>query len=558
MNPLPPTETFATTGENEASLSSAIQEGMRIVIDEQERGEVSPLARWLASNPDEAGELGRFMAGEREVRANVVAIRASTPSGTIGGRYVCQEEIGRGGMGVVYRAFHLTLKQDVALKLLLTGPVVSADERSRFRTEVEIIASLSHPNIVSVFDSGEENGTPYLVMPIMERSLAAWLKVLGPDRCLSNEKAAELVRDIALGVHHAHQRLILHRDLKPGNILLDRENRPHVADFGLARPLDESISGGVAGTAAYMAPEQARGEKHLTTAVDIHALGAILFELLTGGPPFGTGTLVSVQRRVIEEPAPLVRTLRKEISRDLEYICRKCLEKHAPDRYASAQALADDLTRVLQGESIVGQGSGLWKFMWRAVNHRRETSQMATWPIAFWGSAWSVFAVGAIQASVLLTGRAWVHHVALAGYFIGWFAIIWMFYVRQRESLNTVERGSLAIHIGMFLATASMSVTQLWMHDGDVLTIFPPLTALMGLALFAYGVTYWGRLYLIGAMALLVSAALPLIPKVFWPGTYGLTVAACQAWAGIQMRHYHCQARAAAERWRCDVTPPAA
>ncbi len=264
------------------------------------------------------------------------------------------------------------------------------------------MAGLKHPNVVSVYSSGEVDGEPYFAMELLPRSLGGWLAGLGPERCLRPNRAAELVRDIARGVHHAHQRGLIHRDLKPTNVLLDEAGVPKVADFGLARRTDKTAMT-FGGTPLYMAPEAVRGER-LTTAVDVYALGVMLFELLTGRTPFG-GSRESVFKRVLEEPAPGVRSLRPDIDRDLEAICRKCLSKDPDDRYPSAQVLADDLERFLNGEGWIDRRSRVWRAVARSLGRRREMLAMRSWRITFWGAASTALAMGAMQAAVLLARR---------------------------------------------------------------------------------------------------------------------------------------------------------
>jgi serine/threonine-protein kinase len=551
------TATAATTDRE--PFSPKLEEGIRIAIEQQERGQESPLTDWLAKHPEYASELARFLAAERDVSAAVTNLgTAFDPIGKRIGKYELREKIGKGGMGVVYRAYDAALKRDVALKCVSAATALTATELAKFQFEAELIASLNHPSIVRVHDFGESHGVPYLVMPLLEGgSLSEWLKALGPDRCLPPLDAAEKVRDIALAVHHAHQRGVIHRDLKPGNVLRDGQGRLYVSDFGLARKVDESHSGGIAGTAAYMAPEQARGEKVLTVAVDIHALGAILFELLSGEPPYGKGEYAAIIRRVgdWDDPPPLVTTIRTGVPADLEYVCQKCLEKNPAERYPSAQSLVEDLNRILGNEPVDRPRSNrLLAFIWRAVGRRRETASMATWPIAFWGALCSTFGVGCIQLAVLFSDQRWVHHACLAGYSVGWLGVIWFFWIRKRGTLNTVERGSLAINLGMFFGAVCMISIQLWMHHGDVLPVFPPLTALLGLGVFAHGLTYWGRLYIVGLLAFAVAALTPVIPRTYWPTAYGLTFVLGQFWVAGHLRRYHREARAAAERLRNEVT----
>jgi serine/threonine-protein kinase len=279
---------------------------------------------------------------------------SAAPPPTIAG-YEILEEVGRGGMGVVYRAGQRGLSRTVALKVILAGAHAGPHERARFRTEAEAVARLQHPHIVQIHELGEQAGCPYLALEYVDGvSLAQQLGgTPQPPRA-----AAQLVETLARAVHHAHERGVVHRDLTPANVLLTSDGTPKITDFGLAKLVlgggaGQTQTGAVMGTPSYMAPEQAAGRsKEIGPAVDIYALGAILYELLTGRPPFkAASSLETVQQVLLDEPVPPVR-LQPRLPRDLETICLKCLQKGPRQRYASALALADDLRRFLGGEPI--------------------------------------------------------------------------------------------------------------------------------------------------------------------------------------------------------------
>jgi eukaryotic-like serine/threonine-protein kinase len=282
--------------------------------------------------------------------------------------YEVQEVLGRGGMGVVYKAWHLRLNRAVALKMLLAGAYARPEELERFMHEAEAVAGLRHANIVQVHDVGDHDGQPYFTMEYVEGGSLAQKLVGAPQPF---REAAALVAALAQTVQVAHEGGIVHRDLKPANILLTADGTPKIADFGLARHFDSepvlTLSGARVGTPSYMAPEQALGKtRALGPSVDVYALGAVLYELLTGRPPFRGETAAETELQVIhQDPVPPSR-LNAKVPRDLETICLKCLHKEPQRRYASAAALADDLLRFGEGRPIqarpVGRGERLWRW----------------------------------------------------------------------------------------------------------------------------------------------------------------------------------------------------
>jgi tetratricopeptide (TPR) repeat protein/predicted Ser/Thr protein kinase len=274
--------------------------------------------------------------------------------------YEVGEELGRGGMGVVFRATQVGLNRPVALKVVRSGAFVTDAERRRFRNEAEAVALLDHPHIVPVYEVGERQGQPFFSMKlVVGTSLDKCLDAFAGDP----RAAARLVAMAAGAVHHAHQRGVLHRDLKPANVLIDERGEPHVTDFGLARRIDADCaltqSDALIGTPSYMSPEQARGGRgDLTTATDVYGLGTVLYALLTGRAPFAGDSLADTLDRVRAAPPEFPSRLRAGVPRDLEVICLKCLEKEPARRYASARGLADDLGRWLRGEPIAARPVG--------------------------------------------------------------------------------------------------------------------------------------------------------------------------------------------------------
>jgi WD40 repeat protein/tRNA A-37 threonylcarbamoyl transferase component Bud32 len=276
-------------------------------------------------------------------------------------------EVGRGGMGVVYKARHHALQRLVALKVNLLGGHAGARELQRFRTEAEALARLRHANIVQIYEVGESQGLPFLALEFVEGGSLAD-KIDGTP--FPGSRAAELVEILARAMHAAHQQGVLHRDLKPANVLLTAEGQPKITDFGLAKKLDDTsgqtATGTILGTPSYMAPEQAQGKgAPISPAADVYALGAILYELLTGRPPFRAATPMDTILQVLsEEPVAPVR-LQPKVLRDLNTICLKCLEKPAAKRYASALALAVDLRHAQEGRPITAQPVGPAQRSWR-------------------------------------------------------------------------------------------------------------------------------------------------------------------------------------------------
>jgi hypothetical protein len=381
-----------STSPDHAGRETRLDELIAAYLEAVEAGRAPDRDEWLARHPDLADELRRFFVNHDRMaqvgeplrvaaavepptsEAATLAPGAPATDPALGkvryfGDYELLEEIARGGMGVVYRARQVSLNREVALKMILAGQLASEDDVRRFRTEAEAAANLDYPNIVPIYEVGEHHGQHYFSMKLVPGgSLSLRIPELGRDP----EATARLLAAVARAVHHAHQRGILHRDLKPANVLLDGKHgtpvgqlTPYVTDFGLAKRTTGGAgltqSHAIVGTPSYMAPEQARGEKGLTTAADVYSLGAILYECLTGRPPFQAETPLDTLLQVMEKEPERPRGLNPRIDRDLETICLKCLEKTPGNRYVSALALAEDLECWLAGETIQARPSGVAK-----------------------------------------------------------------------------------------------------------------------------------------------------------------------------------------------------
>jgi WD40 repeat protein len=369
-------------------------------------GQTADPQEWVRRHPDFASELQAFFSDQARLEelaqsmqpaeragnspedvadartlAPAPRILSNSPLGALQsfGDYELVEEIARGGMGVVYKARQISLKRTVALKMILAGQFASAVDVQRFRAEAEAAGNLDHPNLVPIYEVGEYEGHQYFSMKLIDGgSLTQHLARFGKDQ----RAAAQLLAKVARAVHYAHQRGILHRDLKPGNILLDASGEPHVTDFGLAKRVqgDSQLtqSGAIVGTPSYMPPEQASGKKGvLSTAADVYSLGAILYEMLAGRPPFRAETPLDTLLQVMEQEPQRLRRINPQVSRDLETICWKCLEKVPEKRYPSAEALAKDLERWRAGEPIRARPVRWWERAVKWVRRRPAAATMA-------------------------------------------------------------------------------------------------------------------------------------------------------------------------------------
>jgi hypothetical protein len=437
-------------------------------------------------------------------------------------------ELGRGGMGVVYKARQVSLNRLVALKMLPGAAYAEQHELVRFLAEAEAVAAVRHPNVVQVFDYGSQGLRPYFAMEYLGGG--SLVELIRKSGRLAPATAAAILEKVARGVHAAHDLGIVHRDIKPQNVLLDADGEPKVTDFGLAKRggrTDLTRTGAVMGTPHYMAPEQAAGKtKFVGPAADIYALGVILYECLTGRTPFTAEDTVQLLVKVVEDEPEPIRKHTPGVPRDLEAICLKCLRKEPHARYATAGELADDLRRFLNGESVSARGTGIFGKVFGALERTGKDIEFSGYANVMFG-----FAAVTLLADALQTGCTagdfprWaggaVQYARLALYL----GIVWV--ARRGELLprTATERQLWSIVCGYALAcfggaAALRFSSGDWTLDGRVEPImYQVFAALAALMFFSLGSVLWGRCYGFGvlflAVANLMSVAMPYAPLMF-------------------------------------------
>jgi serine/threonine protein kinase len=445
-------------------------------------------------------------------------------------------ELGRGGMGVVYKARQLGLNRLVALKMILGGLHASEDDLARFRIEAEAVARLDHPGIVNIYDIGVHDSMPFFSLEFCPGgSLAQQLQ----GKPLPGRQSAELIETAARAMHAAHQAGILHRDLKPGNILLMADGKPKITDFGLAKIFKSGSAstsekagphltqtGAIMGTPSYMAPEQAgSSSRTIGPTCDVYGLGAILYEMITGRPPFQAASHIDTVMQVLQQDPLPPRMLNPEVEIDLEKIALKCLEKQPTLRYATAEELADDLHRYLTGEPITARSVNLLERLQRELTHSQHDTYLRPWGFGLMLLSLFIFITHLATSLLLLTGLPrflcfWGPRSLLL-LTLGPLIVRY----RPRQSLwptNAVERHLWALLVGYVLTFLSIFwVMQVLEHDH--LQIYGVVTAISGLAWFTLGGYVWGGCYLIGLAFLMMAPVMAFMAGSLWsPFVFGV------------------------------------
>jgi serine/threonine-protein kinase len=545
---------------NERTRDERLAQVLAEMSEKQRRGERADLDLLSRAHPDLADELRQLVAvvqmaeefgrsSPTEVQATpVYRAAAHDEAGVLPrlfGDFELLQELGRGGMGVVYKAWEKSLKRLVAVKMILRGEHASAADLARFRAEAQSAAGLAHPAIVPVYKVDTCEGQPYFSMKFVEgQTLAARVK----EGLLPQRDAARYLAAVSRAVQHAHEKGILHRDLKPANVLIDSDDRPLVTDFGLAKRVEGGASltgtGAVVGTPSYMAPEQAAGNQGTPgPACDVYSLGAILYELLTGRPPFLAATAVDTLLLVRSEEPVRPRLLNPQIDPDLEFICRKCLEKKPEHRYKSAAQLADDLEAYLNDEPVSARSSSLVYFVSRIFRESHHAPVLENWGVLWMWHSLTIMLLCAITSGIYAAG---VHEripylVLWSTGLVAWGTFFWS-WRRRGGPVTFVERQIAHAWAGGVIASIAIFVAEVLLNQ-PALVLSPILAVIAGVVFLFKAGTLSGWFYIAAAASFLTTIPMALMGPPWSPLLFGLVSAVSFFVPGLKYYRQRRQAR---------------
>jgi eukaryotic-like serine/threonine-protein kinase len=548
-----------TAAEHDENLALLVSK----LADRVQRGEPVDLEAECRKHPELAKDL-------RELWGVIVVARAAGSNSALGqptqprtndfpsdsfqlparfGDYELRQELGRGGMGVVYRASQSSLGREVAVKMILRGQLASQADRQRFEAEAQAAAKLDHPGIVPVYEVGEIDGRPYFSMKHVRGTTLAQRLADGP---LPPREAARVLAAVARAIHFAHLRGVLHRDLKPSNILLDEQGEPHVTDFGLAKQLSDAAAvtktGAVLGTPAYMAPEQAAGIRgQVGPQSDVYSLGVILYHMLTGRPPFQAASPAEMVMLVLEQDPVPPRMLNPKADRDLEMICLRCLQKPIDLRYASAAALADDLEAYLNDESIAARSGRFGQVL---ASWMRETHHAAV--LENWGLLWMWHSLALLVAcfatntlDLLGDDNRWHYFLLWTAGLGAWAAVFWALR-RRMGPVTFVERQIAHLWAGSMICIALLFPLEAWLKL-PVLTLSPVLGLVTGMVFLAKAGILSGEFYIWAVLLFLTAIPMALFPD-YAHFIFGIVSACCFFFPGLKYYKQRLRAIVAALR----------
>jgi hypothetical protein len=457
------------------------------------------------------------------------------------GDYEVLEELGRGGMGVVSRAREIARGRIVALKRLLRGPDSTRQDLERFQIEALSAARLAHPHIVPVFQVGECNGQPYFTMQYIEGTTLAQQLAGGP---LAEHDAARLLVPVCRAIHYAHNHGVLHRDLKPSNILIDCQGNPYVSDFGLAKRIDVdptlTPSGAFVGTPSYMPPEQAGsiapGKRDpLGATADVYSLGAILYHMLTGRPPFQAATPIETMLLALEHDPIAPRALNPRVNADLEMVALQCLQKPPGLRYPSAAALADDLESFLRGDPVSARSTSLRALAARLMGETHHAPVLENWGLLWIYHSIALLVFFGTSNALYLAGvtERWPYVLIFTVGLCGWAALFWA--LRRRGGpIRFVER-QLAHVWGAGIVSINLIFLVEWLLGLPTLKLAPMIAVTNGMLFMIKAGILSGDYYPQAAVTFLAVFPMVWFPR-FAPMIFGVVASACFFVTGLKYR----------------------
>ncbi|MFT5302805.1 MAG: serine/threonine protein kinase [Mariniblastus sp.] len=526
---------------------------VRIDVGEQ-RGQIDQLRQEDASLAELVSELLRadLAVGEASfLEKNFTPTRLRTDSNlgsehsravlpkTIGAFEII-DEIGKGGMGIVYRAHDAKANRSVALKVIRSGSFSSNEQVERFRREARAASQLEHANIVRVYFVGTDEDTDFFTMELIEgEDLHSKLR----NSPMESKEAARLIREIALALEYAHTKAIIHRDIKPSNILIDLEGEPKLLDFGLAKSPDidgaNTMSNQMLGTVNYMAPEQIDDAKNAGPETDVYGLGATLYHCLTGIAPISGGDFITVLQRLRETLPVAPRKICPDVDADLELICMRCIQKNPQERYQSAEHLAADLRRYLSGEPVEKAPASWKQSLARQLRRDDLTIELPSATSAVWFAALTL----AFHTSIFVVikwefgfGALWL---ATAVWFLATNVVSYAYHWSQFWQLAPIERQSGLILLAVHVSFVCLFVINVNFTSGnqylEFLEIYPPFTLIVAVAFVAHGHVF-GRWLLPAVLFFPLSILIAYLPPLWGPLLLGFVGSAILAWSASKVR----------------------
>ncbi len=465
--------------------------------------------------------------------------------------YELLEELGRGGMGVVYHAVENKTGNEVALKMMLQSDHFSPSNLKRFQAEARAVQGMDHPNIIGIIDIGEHDGRSYFCMDLIEGETLADRLARGP---MPPMQTSRILMQVAEAIAFAHANGVLHRDIKPSNVLLrDADNQPFVCDFGLAREIDsgESLTrtGAILGTPAYMAPEQAAGRRGEVGPVsDVYSLGALLYHMLTGRPPFQAASPVDTVLLLLEQEPMMPRLLNRDVDRRLEMIAMRCLQKPQDLRYQSASHLASDLRACLNNESVSAERG---QFAHVVANLMKETHHAIV--LENWGLLWMWHSLALLIACGITQGMFWTgvtnpwwYWLIWTAGFGAWAAVFW--YMRRRMGPVTfVERQIAHLWLGSIISVAAMFPFELLLGL-PVLCLAPMLALVCSMVFFVKASILAGAFYIDAIILFATAFLMALVPN--WSlAIFGVVSSGCFFFAGLKYHRRSIRHKRVISRW---------